>query len=291
MADAPEPGVPPRASVLAAGMPSAGVRRELSAEQFRRVADVLHRACRIHLLEGKESLVQSRLAKRLDALGLDGFDQYLRLIDSPAGRDELLFMVDALTTNKTGFFREAEHFEFLQEQVRARSSPEIPWQIWSAGCSSGQEPYSIAMALLEVVSGDRDLRILATDISSRMLDEAREGIYGAADLGGLPETLVRRYFAPLSGSSRDRCRISPRIRELVRFARLNLAESWPMRGPFDFIFCRNVMIYFDRPTQAELAARFRELLRPGGYLVLGLAESLAVRDDGFAYVRPAVYRR
>ena len=274
-------------------MSTAAAQAELTEAQFRRISALAYRAIGINLQLGKEGLVRSRLSKRLRELGLSSFDAYLEHIESEAGRPELAQMVDALTTNKTDFFREIEHFHFLREHVLPALTRDGRGRlrIWSAACSSGEEPYSIAMLLREELpSLDRmDVRILATDISARVLARARDGEYGEATLAPVSQALLRKYFTPLGPASSQRYRASDGLRSLVRFARLNLIGPWPMRGPFDVIFCRNVMIYFDKATQERLVARFWELLAPGGYLLVGHSESLTSLAHDFRYLRPAVY--
>jgi chemotaxis protein methyltransferase CheR len=266
---------------------------DLTPSEFRRVCDLLYKVCRISLAEGKQPLVKARLWKRIRALGLPGYSEYFALVESPEGMPELLFMVDALTTNKTSFFREAQHFDFLKEELSVHFKTRNRLRIWSAGCSSGQEPYTLAIVLQEALTPARrsDALILATDISQRILAAAREGVYDDEEVGGLSPPRLRRWFATRRDGAKARHRVSDELRRMIRFARLNLMEPWSMRGPFDFIFCRNVMIYFDRPTQENLVRRFQGLLRPGGCLVVGHSESLAGRVEGLTYVSPAVYRK
>lgn len=262
---------------------------ELSTAQFRRVAKLTYTVAGINLGTGKEGLVRSRLTKRLRELDLPGFDPYLDLVErgSEAGKRELAQMIDALTTNKTSFFREPAHFEFM----RQRMLPELgtgrePIRIWSAGCSTGEEPYTIGMVLRDAAAGGatRDARILATDISPRVVAQARAASYTDVQVADVPPD-ARRWLTPAAG----RWQVSDAVRSLVSFAHLNLMGEWPMQGPFDAIFCRNVMIYFDKPTQARLVDRFHALLRPGGYLFVGHSESLSGLDHRFQYVQPAVY--
>jgi len=263
---------------------------KLSDAQFRRVSKMLHEYCGIFLQSGKEGLVTSRLIKRLHLLGIPTFEQYLSHVASNAGREELTAMIDALTTNKTNFFREPQHFEFINRQLLPDSvrNGQTPC-IWSAGCSSGEEPYSLAITLLEglpMAAAER-VRVLATDISTRVIAIGREGIYSEESLRGIPLPLVRKHFIGEGGGYR----VNARVRKAVRFAHLNLITAWPMRGPFDAILCRNVMIYFDRPTQQELVRRFVSLLRPGGYLIVGHSESIVAAGQGLRYIQPAVYAK
>jgi chemotaxis protein methyltransferase CheR len=269
----------------------------LTGREFEKIRDLLQSICGINLQHGKEELVKARLWKRIAALNLDSFEQYIQYVMRPeAGKNELLLMVDALTTNKTSFFREEPHFAFLRKEVSGWFDGNNALRIWSAGCSSGEEPYTIAMTLCEGVPGIMhhrlDLRILATDISARMLETARAGRYPSSRLVEVPAELRQRYFvSPGGGVNTDETRVCDPIRRLIHFARLNLLGPWPMRGHFDFVFCRNVMIYFDRETQDMLIERFRKILRPGGYLLVGHSESLTGKSDGLTYVMPAVYKK
>ncbi|HEX6965191.1 MAG TPA: protein-glutamate O-methyltransferase [Gemmatimonadaceae bacterium] len=273
---------------MAAGPPG------LEAEDFHRIREMVSPICGIELPPGKEELVRSRLAGRLRALGLDSFEAYIAYVEYDATGRELAEMVDAITTNKTSFFREPLHFDHLREQtlpmLRARGGPV---RLWSAGCSSGEEPYSLAMLVRDTIPEGEwcDVRILATDISRRMLDRARAAVYEDDAVRELPADVVMRHFMVEDAHPPRTYRVRDAVRALVRIAHLNLMSAWPMRGPFDVIFCRNVMIYFDRATQQQLIDRFWELLAPGGELFVGHAESLTGLAHQFTYVRPAVYRR
>ncbi len=264
----------------------------LTAEEFRRVGELLYQQSRIALHGGKEELVRSRLARSLRRLGLDSFTAYLDHVEADASGAELATMVDLLTTNKTSFFREAAHFEYLSQEVipeLVTSGESI--RIWSAGCSTGEEPFTLAMLLhgaLPLIES-RDVRILATDISARVLARAREALYPEIAIREIPPGFARTYLAPVSEDRGVSYRVRDDVRRLVHFARLNLMAAWPMRRPFQVIFCRNVMIYFDRETQQRLVQRFWDALAPGGHLFVGHSESLTSLDHRFRYVRPAVY--
>lgn len=265
---------------------------ELGEKQFQRISDMAYRLCGLNLHAGKEGLVKTRLSKRLRALGMESFDEYLRYVEGDRTGQELVEMIDALTTNKTGFFREAEHFEYLQHAILPRITGRPRGvRVWSAGCSTGEEPYSIALVLCEAL-GEPDrlqARILATDISARVLATARVGIYDEDAVQSVPTSMRYRYFTCVRAGQPRAYRVNDEVRALVRLARLNLMDDWPMRGPFDVIFCRNVMIYFDKPTQQRLLQRFWDLLEPGGYLLVGHSESLTALQHRFRYVQPAVY--
>ena len=212
-------------------------------------------------------------------------------MEEDESRVELKEMIDALTTNKTSFFREPHHFDYLRDVVLPffvadRHAP----RLWSAGCSSGEEAYTIGMVLRDGLPEplSREARILAYDMSARMLVRARDAVYTGEAVAELPRDVVRRHFVPTAD---ERWQVAEPVRRLVRCARLNLMSRWPMYGPFDVIFCRNVMIYFDKPTQERLVARFASLLAPGGYLCVGHSESLTGLRHPLAYVQPATYRR
>ena len=267
---------------------------ELNDTQFEKISQLLYRLCGINLRTGKEELVKARLVKRLRFLGMESFDEYLRLIEEDPCGEELALMVDALTTNKTSFFREPEHFEYLRQEVLpALGQNRARMRFWSAGCSSGEEPFSLAMLLREELPGlDRqDVRILATDISVETLGKAREAVYDEEILKDVPALLLQKYFTCTKSKPPRTYKAKESIRKMIYFSRLNLMDAWPMRGPFDVIFCRNVMIYFDKPTQERLVNCFFELLAPGGYLFVGHSESLAYVSHKFSYVKPAVYVR
>ena len=265
---------------------------DLSGSQFDIIRSFLHQTCGIKLHEGKESLVKSRLMKRLRVLGLSSFEKYIEYLKSDFSGSERRAAIDALTTNKTSFFRENEHFTFLRSRIVPRLAAERRQiRIWSAGCSSGEEPYSIAMALKEELSdiARRDVRILATDISARVLKVAQEAIYDSDEIRAIPADLLQKNFTCTRVRPTRVYRVIEDVRKMVRFAQLNLMANWPMKGPFDAIFCRNVMIYFERPTQQWLVQRFWQLLESGGYLLVGHSERLTGTAHKFRYVRPATY--
>ena len=269
--------------------PVPGGAPDLRPADFRRIAGLTKDVAGINLQPGKEGLVRARLAKRLRALGLAGFAEYLAHVEGDASRAELREMIDALTTNKTSFFREPQHFDVLRDAVLPplAAAGRAP-RLWSAGCSTGEEPYTLAMTLRESLPERLSAasRVLATDISGRVLARARAATYAAEMVAEVPAPLRSRHFVAAPDGQR---RVADATRALVRFARLNLMGPWPMQGPFDAILCRNVMIYFDKATQARLVDRFHDLLAPGGWLFVGHSESLTGLQHRFAYVRPAVY--
>ena len=266
----------------------------LTERNFRAIAERVHAATGIVLGESKHELVYGRLARRLRALGYTSFSEYLDHLDGPDGVAEQAALVNAITTNLTGFFREPHHFhallnEVLPPLVRA-PPPGRRLRIWSAGCSSGEEPYSIAMTVQQAV-GDLarwDARILATDIDTNMIATASAGRYDADKAAPVPPALRQRFVAPVGA---ELVEMAEALKALIWFKPLNLLEPWPMRGPFDAVFCRNVVIYFDRPTQRILFNRFADLLRPDGWLFIGHSESLIGICDRFHHVGRTIYRK
>jgi chemotaxis protein methyltransferase CheR len=283
-----------RAAAAGAAAPPvlSGSEVPLTAEEFERICTILFKQSAIVLKTGKEGLVRSRLARHVRRLGLGSYTEYLDAVDADASGRERSDMIDSLTTNKTSFYREGAHFEYLQETVLPQLfATRERVRIWSAGCSSGEEPYTLAMLLHEVVRdpAQRGARILATDLSSKVLAMAREAAYPEAAISELPWPGAQRYFTRVNGDAQRTLRVRDDVRSLVRFARLNLMETWPMEQGFQVIMCRNVMIYFDKQVQERLVQRFWELLAPGGHLFVGHSESLTSLKHRFSYVKPAVY--
>lgn len=266
---------------------------DLTDTQFRKLSQLIHRLCGINLKEGKEALVRARLMKRLRALNMRSFKDYIQYIESDDGISELSNMVDVMTTNKTSFFREPEHFNYLKEQVLPEMDGKRRLRFWTAACSSGEEPFSLAIMLKENLRDIeyKDVKILATDISTRMLEKARTAVYPADALKDVSPLLLQKYFEKIQKAPVSVYRVKDSIRNLVRLAWLNLIDKWPMKGPFDVIFCRNVMIYFDIPTQQRLINRFWRLLDSGGHLFVGHSEGLSAIHHQFRYVRPAIYKK
>ena len=251
-----------------------------TAQDFAKISAMLYSDAGISLPESKATLVYSRLAKRLRALGLENFRAYCALVAGEDGLDERQNMLAALTTNVTRFFREPHHFEHLKSQVlpglleEARNGGRV--RIWSAACSNGQEPYSIALTILSLLpdAGRYDIKILATDIDPNMVADGREGVYERSAADSIPPELRRRWCTPVVTARGEGVGMTDEVRALVAFRELNLIGQWPMAGRFQAIFCRNVVIYFDEPTQARLWNRFMPLLTPGGRLYIGHSERL-----------------
>ena len=251
------------------------------AEDFKRIAAMLHADAGIFLPDTKATLVYSRLAKRLRSLGLQSFHDYCELVAGHEGLDERQRMLVSLTTNVTSFFREPHHFEMLKTSIlppllqNAKAGRRV--RLWSAGCSKGHEPYSIGMTILDLMpdAAGLDIKILATDIDSEVVEEARRGRYAENLVTSVPPSERRRGFVAIKSASDRFVEVTPELRDLVSFKELNLIGSWPMKGPFDVIFCRNVAIYFDDETQSKLWNRFAGMLAPGGVLMIGHSERLS----------------
>lgn len=265
----------------------AGGVPHITEAEFARLRDWLHAGTGIHLGEGKRTLVTSRLAKRLRETGAGTFTAYLRLIAADAAERQVA--VDLLTTNETYFFREPKHFDFLQALLPTLPAGR-PVRIWSAACSTGEEPYSIAMLLDSQLRG-RPWEILGTDISSRVLDAARSGHYRMERARGIPPELLSRYCLKGTGRHEGTMLVARGLRERVRFEHANLNAPLPDFGDFDVIFLRNVMIYFDIETKRDVVARLVTHLRPGGHLLVGHSESLNDVSRAVQAVAPAIYRK
>ncbi|MDR3375914.1 MAG: protein-glutamate O-methyltransferase [Ancalomicrobiaceae bacterium] len=278
---------------LPADRPDSGLEFPFREKEFRFIAELMHETTGIKLNPSKMNMVYARLVRRLRELQLPSFAAYCRLLREPEGEEEMSQLINALTTNLTRFFREPHHFDHIRQVVvpalMARVNRSRRLRIWSAGCSSGEEPYSIAMVLAEQMRElDRwDARILATDLDSTMLATGSAGLYPFSALADIGPARLARHFA----KSGNHLLVNDQLRQLISFKQLNLVNPWPMKGPFDAIFCRNVMIYFDQPTKAGLIARFTELLAPGGWLYVGHSESLLEPGSGLVSAGRTVYRK
>ncbi len=268
-------------------LPKIDFAREFSFSDadYERVRRLIHRTAGISLGPSKKDMVYGRLVRRIRELKLAGFTAYVDLLESPAGRGEFEQFVNALTTNLTFFFREDHHFPLLAEHLKQKAGQEV--SIWCAAASTGEEPYSIAITALEALGANARVSILATDLDTSVLETGRRGIYGADKVARLPAGMAARYFDKLpDGNYQARAQ----LRNLIRFERLNLVDSvWPARKPFDAIFCRNVMIYFDRDTQAGVLRRFVPMLKPDGLLFVGHSENFYFASDLFHLRGKTVY--
>jgi chemotaxis protein methyltransferase CheR len=268
---------------------------QITADDYDFICRMVYENSRIHLGKDKQGLVTSRLAKRLRQLELGSYREYCELLASPAGAEELRYLIDRISTNHTHFFREQKHFDFLSEKVLPtwrRSAAGETFRVWSAACSSGEEPYSLAIYLAEKLApaASAQWHLDATDISTRVLDMARRGVYPGERLNDVPADWLRRHFQKGVGQWDGQFRIKEELRQRIAFHHLNLLQGgYPFTKPFHVIFCRNVMIYFDRATQTDLVARLSEVLVPGGHLMVGHSESLSGIKHNLRLVQPAVY--
>jgi chemotaxis protein methyltransferase CheR len=270
-------------AATAGSMGSPAELGSLGDREFRRICALIRERAGIELGDAKRTLCQTRLIRRLRVLGLDSYAAYVALLDDPAS-EEHVELVNALTTNVTAFFRELHHFDMLATEILpALAVRGGRIRLWSAGCSTGEEPWSLAMVVREVL-GDRagiDVKILATDIDTQVLAHARTGIYGDEQVAPVTPQRRKRFLARGTGPNDGRWRVTDELRGLVTFNRLNLFDPWPMRGAFDVIACRNVIIYFDVPNKVKLLRGFHDKLQPGGHLLLGHSESLTAGVTGF----------
>ncbi|MGZ5054033.1 MAG: CheR family methyltransferase [Methylobacter sp.] len=262
----------------------------LQEKEFTQFRDLIHRIAGISMSPAKKTLVASRLAKRLKHHGLANYGEYFQMITSANGQTELQMAVDLLTTNETHFFREPKHFDFLRQCILSTRKPGKPLRIWSAACSSGEEPYSIAM-LLDEVLGCAPWEIVASDLSTRVLEKARTGLYPLERVPEIPRHYLLNYCLKGTGSQEGTLLIERKLRERVQFMHYNLTEAPPKLGEFDVIFLRNVMIYFDQDTKRQVVSSLLSLLRPGGYFLVGHSETLNGISQDVRLVQPAVYRK
>ncbi len=265
----------------------------LSNKDFNWICKFVYDSTGIVLDERKREMVYRRLMRRTRDTKLSSFNDYLDHLKS--SKEELPYFINAITTNLTSFFRENHHFEFLKKEFfpRLLAQPgQRRLRIWSAGCSTGEEPYSIAITVREAMQAhlaDWDVKILATDLDSDVVAQGKSAIYKADRIDGLDKHIVKRWFK--QNTTSGLVKTSPELAELIAFKQLNLFEPWPMKGPFDIIFCRNVVIYFDKPTQQNLFQNFYNILKPGGYLIIGHSESLGAMQTQFTAKGKTVFQR
>jgi chemotaxis protein methyltransferase CheR len=255
--------------------------------QFRRF---IFDAAGITLAESKKALVSGRLAGRLARCGVDSYGEYFKLLKQGEAADELQMAIDLLTTNETYFFREPKHFAFLKKHVQAKGAFAQPFRVWSAAGSSGEEAYSIAM-LLEDCAPGQQWEVLCSDISARVLNKARRGHYPTARLEQVPPGYLKRFCLKGHGDQEGTMLITRALRDKVKFMQVNLNVALPKIGQFDFIFLRNVLIYFNGDTKRQVMKRMLSVLRPGGYLFIGHSENLAGVTDALEHVAPAIFRK
>ncbi len=261
-------------------------------EDFNLLRKLVNEHTGIRLSEHKQEMLYSRLSRRLRALNLKSFFTYYKLLKTDGG-EELVHFINAVTTNLTAFFREPHHFEWLEKEllpkliVKKQTTRRL--RIWSAGCATGEEAYSIAMVVKKVVPSDWDVKILATDLDSQVLATARQGIYDEEKISGISPARLKRWFKKGTGMQEGTVQVMPELQRLISFKHLNLMNMWPMRGPFEIIFCRNVAIYFDKATQKILFERFANIVDNDGYLLIGHSENLFQLSTSFRLLRQTVY--
>ncbi|VAW98224.1 Chemotaxis protein methyltransferase CheR [hydrothermal vent metagenome] len=268
---------------------------EFSAKDFKYISDVIADRTGIVLSEAKHDMVYSRLARRLRQLKFTEFSQYLSLIKS-GDKSEILEFTNAITTNLTSFFREKHHFEYLRNKVLPelkKTKTDRRIRVWSAGCSSGEEPYSIAMTIRDVFPrlDGWDIKILATDLDTNMVQRASDGIYTEERVAGLDKAHSKKWVKRGKGEHEGDIRMSKELRDMITFKQLNLMDDWPISGPFDFMFCRNVVIYFNKETQRDLFDRYANLVDERGHLFIGHSESLHKVCQRFDLIGQTIYQK
>lgn len=267
-----------------------------SDKEFKFISKLVGERTGIVLSDAKRQMVYGRLSRRLRQLNLSKFSDYCDMLTS-GHEGELIEFTNAITTNLTAFFRENHHFEYLKKTVLPelirKNAHTKRLRIWSAGCSSGEEPYSIAMCVREALpaSSGWDVKILATDLDSNMVSRGKEGIYTAERVEGIAESRMKKWVKRGKGDNADKVRMSQELRDLITFKELNLMEAWPIKGPFDFMFCRNVVIYFNKETQKGLFDRYADLLADNAHLFIGHSESLNKVTDRFELLGKTIYKK
>lgn len=269
---------------------------EFTDKDFQQIRKLVLENTGICLSEIKQDMVYSRLARRLRQLKIDTFKEYLELLEQ-SDNDEIGNFINSITTNLTSFFREQHHFDYLKQtllpQLMRLNADTKKIRIWSAGCSTGEEPYSLAMTVKEAIPDNLgwDVRILATDLDTNVIATGSEGIYSQERVNGLASSTLKRWFHKGKGSRSGFVRASSELRDMILFKQLNLMGPWPVKEGVDIIFCRNVVIYFDKPTQAILFDRYANTLRDDGYLFIGHSETLYKVSDRFSLLGKTIYQR
>lgn len=268
----------------------------ITPQQYEFVRKLVYDYCRINLGPNKKELVMARLSKRLRQCNIATYGEYLKLLQSPQGKGEMSNLIDAISTNHTYFFREENHFDFLQNTIlpdfEQQNRTSSPFRIWSAACSSGEEPYSLAILLSEYFRNQRNRwHIECTDISGKILKRANDGVFAHERIAKIRKDWLQRYFLKGMGKYEGYYQFHPEVKQQLTFRLMNLMNrTFPFRQPFDLILCRNVMIYFDTPTQEDLVNRMCKYLRPGGHLYIGHSESLKSIKHPLKLVKPAIYQ-
>jgi len=270
----------------------------LTETDFIKISRLVYDQSGISLSDAKKELVKARLGKRIRTGNFQSFGEYYKHVINDQSGEEIILLLDSISTNFTHFFREKNHFEYLNNQflpqiTKRTGKNQKKLRVWSAGCSSGEEPYTIAITLLESIPSSQgwDLKILATDISTKVLIDAQSGIYHKERIEVLSPDLIKKYFLRGENQWRNYVKVKPWVKSLVKFQRLNLMESFSFNESFDCIFCRNVMIYFDKKARETLVNRLYGSLEKEGVLFIGHSESLTGIEHPFQYVKPAIYKK
>jgi len=267
----------------------------LSNNEFNQIRKLVIEHTGISLSDAKRNLVYGRLAKRLRKTNIGDFGSYIELLKSPEGKEELANFTNAITTNLTSFFRENHHFEFLKSDVLPNllkiNSDTKRIRIWSAGCSTGEEPYSIAMTVREIIPESKgwDIKILATDLDTNVLAHAQAGVYSLERINNVDKTCLKRWFLRGKGEQSDSIKVRSELQNMITFRQLNLMEPWPLKNQFDIIFCRNVVIYFDKPTQRVLFKRYHDVLKDTGHMFIGHSETMFKVSEDFQLIGNTTY--
>lgn len=284
-------------SVSAPQLDSSANHFELTDREFKQFRDLIYEITAINMGESKRQLIYRRLVGRLKDLRMQTFSEYLERLKS-GDEAEMELFTNSITTNLTSFFREQHHFDYLSETIlpevlRCKRRTQKKLRIWSAGCSTGEEPYSIAITLRDSIPDicSWDAKLLCTDIDSDVLNKARSGVYPEERIEKVSAEIKKRWFQHSEQDGQAVVRVNRRLQEIITFKQLNLMHEWPMKGPFDVIFCRNVVIYFDKKTQRGLIDRYANLLDEGGYLILGHSESLHEVTDRFELIGKTIYKK
>jgi chemotaxis protein methyltransferase CheR len=277
------------------------MRYVLSNKEFELFRRLIYKSSGIALSPSKKELVKARLSKRLTKTGIDSFEQYYKFVTKhDKSGEELVHLLDSISTNKTDFFREGKHFDFLNTKLlpalisKKEKERNKTIRVWCAGCSTGEEPYSLAITIINHINPNNgwNVKILATDISIKVLQKAINGIYRKDVLKGIPRTILSSHFSSIIINNTNCFKVKNHLKKMLTFRRFNLMTSnFPFKYPFDFIFCRNVMIYFDSDTHHRLISKFYDCLPKDGYLFIGHSETLAKKTHGFKYIQPSVYQK
>jgi chemotaxis protein methyltransferase CheR len=274
------------------------IKDRLASSEFQQLSGLIYDQCGINLVAEKQMMLESRLSRRLRTLGMQSFKDYIQYVTSQEGTEkELVHMIDVVTTNKTDFFREPHHFEYLRSVIlpefHQHHAGRMPFKVWSSACSSGEEPYTLAMVLQDFSarSTSFDYTILASDISTQVLQKATLAIYSEHQVDGLPLDVKQRYLMKSKDKENPTVRVIAKLREKVQFERINLMDTSLPVEMQDVIFCRNVLIYFDRETQLEVVQKLIQKIKPGGYLILGHSESLHAFHLPLRQIKPTIFMK